>query len=134
MALKSREEWPQYAACAQRDPNEMFVTGAAQNVAKKLCAGCPVRLECLAEALDSGEQFGVWGGMTERERRALLRRNPYVESWRRVFEVAYNATAEQQGSPRTVLNTLDVARILQDQFLKQVVGEAAGSVAVRANL
>ena len=41
------------------------------------CArACPVRTECLAEALDNQIEWGVWGGMTERERRALLRRRP----------------------------------------------------------
>ena len=42
--------------------------GAEQNKAKQLCAGCPVRTECLAEALDNQIEWGVWGGMTERER------------------------------------------------------------------
>ena len=50
--------------------------GAEQNKAKQLCTGCPVRTECLAEALDNQIEWGVWGGMTERERRALLRRRP----------------------------------------------------------
>lgn len=66
----------------------MFVTGAAQNAAKKVCTGCPVRLECLADALDSRTEYGVWGGLTERERRALLRRRPDVRSWAAVLGVA----------------------------------------------
>ena len=41
-----------------------------------MCFGCAVRTECLADALDNRVEFGVWGGMTERERRALLRRRP----------------------------------------------------------
>jgi WhiB family redox-sensing transcriptional regulator len=45
-----------------------------------------VRTECLADALDNRVEFGVWGGMTERERRALLRRRPDVSSWRKVLE------------------------------------------------
>jgi WhiB family redox-sensing transcriptional regulator len=45
-------------------------------------------MECLADALDNRIEFGVWGGMTERERRALLRRHPSVTSWRRSFEAA----------------------------------------------
>ncbi|CAB4697903.1 unannotated protein [freshwater metagenome] len=61
--------------------------GAEQNKAKQLCAGCPVRTECLAEALDNQIEWGVWGGMTERERRALLRRRP-AASWRSVLETA----------------------------------------------
>ena len=61
--------------------------GAEQNKAKQLCSGCPVRTECLAEALDHQIEWGVWGGMTERERRALLRRHPNA-SWRAVLEKA----------------------------------------------
>jgi WhiB family transcriptional regulator, redox-sensing transcriptional regulator len=64
------------------------VQGAEQNVAKRICRSCPVRYECLADALDNRIEFGVWGGMTERERRALLRRHPHVASWRKMFEAA----------------------------------------------
>ena len=50
--------------------------------------GCPVRAECLAEALDNEIEWGVWGGLTERERRALLRKRPNVTSWRQLLETA----------------------------------------------
>ena len=72
------------------DPDELFVQGAAQNRAKVVCATCPVRTECLADALDNRVEYGVWGGMTERERRALLRRRPDVTSWRDLLECARN--------------------------------------------
>ena len=75
------EDWTPSAACRQAQPDELFVRGAEQNKAKQLCTGCPVRTECLAEALDNQIEWGVWGGMTERERRALLRRRPNA-SWR----------------------------------------------------
>ena len=78
-------EWATRASCRSADPDELFVQGAAQNKAKTICSGCPVRTECLADALDSRMEFGVWGGMTERERRALLRRRPDVASWRGLF-------------------------------------------------
>lgn len=65
----------------------MFVTGAEQNIAKRICRGCPVQRECLAEALDNRIEFGVWGGMTERERRALLRRHPNTD-WKLTFQLA----------------------------------------------
>jgi len=68
-------EWPSRGACRDIDPETLFVVGAAQHKAKAICMGCPVRMDCLADALDSRAEFGVWGGMTERERRTLLRRN-----------------------------------------------------------
>ncbi len=76
--------WTAQASCAQGEqaPDALFVEGAAQREARAVCHGCPVRLDCLADALDSRADFGVWGGMTERERRALLRRRPDVASWR----------------------------------------------------
>jgi WhiB family transcriptional regulator, redox-sensing transcriptional regulator len=82
------DDWTVAAACRGMDPDELFVQGAAQNRAKAVCSGCPVRTECLADALDNRVEFGVWGGMTERERRALLRRRPDVTSWRRLLESA----------------------------------------------
>ena len=78
-------DWTTSAACKTNDPDDLFVQGAAQNRAKQVCLGCPVRAECLADALDNRVEFGVWGGMTERERRALLRRRPDVSSWRQVL-------------------------------------------------
>ena len=54
---------------------------AAQREVRELCFACPVRMECLADALNSQTTFGVWGGLTERERRALLRRYPEVADW-----------------------------------------------------
>jgi WhiB family redox-sensing transcriptional regulator len=82
------EDWSARAACRATDPDALFVQGAAQNRAKALCMGCEVRTECLADSLDNQVEFGVWGGMTERERRALLRRRPNVTSWRRLLETA----------------------------------------------
>jgi WhiB family transcriptional regulator, redox-sensing transcriptional regulator len=80
------------------DPDELFVQGAAQNRAKVVCATCPVRTECLADALDNRVEYGVWGGMTERERRALLRKRPEVHSWRQVLEEARDAYLERTGA------------------------------------
>jgi WhiB family redox-sensing transcriptional regulator len=82
------DDWPSQAACRGAEPDELFVPGAAQNRAKAVCMGCPVRTECLADALDNRTEFGIWGGMTERERRALLRRRPRVVSWRALLEAA----------------------------------------------
>jgi WhiB family redox-sensing transcriptional regulator len=81
-------DWTSRAACRGTDPDALFVQGAAQNRAKTVCLGCPVRAECLADALDNRVEFGVWGGLTERERRALLRRRPNVTSWQRLLSTA----------------------------------------------
>ena len=81
-------QWATQGACRGSDPDALFVQGAAQNRAKAICFSCPVRTECLADALDHRIEFGVWGGMTERERRALLRRRPNVQSWRRLLATA----------------------------------------------
>jgi WhiB family transcriptional regulator, redox-sensing transcriptional regulator len=81
------KDWAAQAACGGRH-DEIFVEGAAQHRAKQLCQGCPVRTECLAEALDSRIEWGVWGGMTERERRAVLSRLPNVASWRALLQTA----------------------------------------------
>jgi len=82
------KDWTDRAACKDLDPDELFVQGAAQNRRKQICRGCSVRTECLADALDNRIEFGVWGGMTERERRALLRRRPEVTSWRELLDNA----------------------------------------------
>jgi WhiB family transcriptional regulator, redox-sensing transcriptional regulator len=84
----TRIEWVAKARCRSADPDELFVRGAAQRRAALICRQCPVAAECLADALDNQMEFGVWGGMTERERRALLRRRPNVSSWRRLLETA----------------------------------------------
>ncbi|HEV7209687.1 MAG TPA: WhiB family transcriptional regulator [Mycobacteriales bacterium] len=81
-------DWTARAACLASDPDELFVQGAEQNRAKARCRACPVRTECLSDALDNRVEFGVWGGMTERERRALLRRRPDVTSWKSLLQQA----------------------------------------------
>ena len=67
--------WQQDAACADEDP-DLFFPGDEATVeeAKRVCARCPVRTECLETALAVNEMHGVWGGMAEGERRRLIRR------------------------------------------------------------
>jgi WhiB family redox-sensing transcriptional regulator len=70
--LGVRDEWQDRAICAQTDPEAFFPEkGGSTKPSKKICAGCEVRAECLAYALDHDERFGVWGGLSERERRRL---------------------------------------------------------------
>lgn len=83
-----QQHWNDRGACRTGNPDELFVQGAAQHEAKVVCQACVVRTECLADALDNRIEYGVWGGMTERERRALLKRRPNVRSWRRLLAAA----------------------------------------------
>ena len=75
-ALGDAEElsWQDQANCMGVDPDLFFPErGASTREAKEVCRGCVVRLDCLEYALDNAEKFGIWGGMSERERRRLRR-------------------------------------------------------------
>ena len=66
--------WQDRALCAQTDPDAFFPEkGGSTREAKRVCRSCEVRAECLDYALGNGERFGIWGGMSERERRRLTR-------------------------------------------------------------
>ncbi|MEN9750965.1 MAG: hypothetical protein RLZZ600_12 [Actinomycetota bacterium] len=67
--------WQADALCAQTDPESFFPEkGGSTREAKKICSSCEVRGECLEYALANDERFGIWGGLSERERRKLRRR------------------------------------------------------------
>jgi len=82
---EARIAWVSKALCRTADPDQLFVRGAAQRRAAVICRHCPVIAECGADALDNRVEFGVWGGMTERQRRALLKQHPDVSSWAEFF-------------------------------------------------
>ena len=64
--------WQERALCAQTDPEAFFPEkGGSTREAKRVCTTCEVRVECLEYALDHDERFGIWGGLSERERRRL---------------------------------------------------------------
>ena len=66
--------WRQHAACRGADPDTFYpATDEEAEEAKAVCATCPVRQACLEYALANRERDGVWGGLTERERRRLIR-------------------------------------------------------------
>lgn len=68
------DAWDSDAVCRQVDPDLWFPEEGTSNVhAKRICARCPVRDACLEYALTHDERFGVWGGLSTRERRALSR-------------------------------------------------------------
>lgn len=66
--------WQDDANCLGVDPDLFFPErGASTREAKEVCRGCIVRLDCLEYALSNGEKFGIWGGLSERERRRMMR-------------------------------------------------------------
>ncbi len=73
-------QWRALASCARYTPELFFpagetgLAGAQIAMAKRICIGCPVRQECLDYALVSNQRFGIWGGLTEEERRPVRRR------------------------------------------------------------
>ena len=66
------QEWQDQALCAQTDPEAFFPEqGGSTREAKRICKACAVRDECLEFALEHDERFGIWGGLSDRERRRL---------------------------------------------------------------
>jgi WhiB family redox-sensing transcriptional regulator len=83
--------WQEYANCLGVDPDLFFPErGASTREAKEVCRGCVVRDDCLEFALVNGEKFGIWGGMSERERRRLRRQRAIA---RRASEAASQTIA-----------------------------------------
>src|SRR3954451_22527739 len=94
-------EWTSQARCSSQDPDALFVRGKAQHDAKAVCKTCPVLAQCLAEALDNRTEFGVWGGRTERERRALLRTRPFNPSWNSALRAGIGLEVKRAGAGST---------------------------------
>lgn len=84
MTLLNADDWTLEAKCRGMQ-DQLFPEGADQKRARAVCFGCSVRPHCLAEALDNRIEWGVWGGMTERERRQLLRQRSDITSWAAVL-------------------------------------------------
>ena len=76
------EGWRLDALCAETDPEAFFPEkGGSTREAKRVCTGCDVRSECLEFALANDERFGIWGGLSERERRRLrLQRQDWLSA------------------------------------------------------
>lgn len=74
-AFLQRPEWIARANCRGVDPELFFPErGASTREPKAVCRECEVRRECLTMAMNTGERHGIWGGMSERERRRLRRK------------------------------------------------------------
>lgn len=67
-------EWQERGLCNQTDPEAFFPEkGGSTKYAKRICSLCEVKADCLEFALAKDERFGVWGGLSERERRKIRR-------------------------------------------------------------
>jgi WhiB family transcriptional regulator, redox-sensing transcriptional regulator len=76
-ALDTPQSWPDLAACAEADPEVWYPEkGGSTREAKQVCRGCDVRAECLLYALEHDERWGIWGGLSEIERRRVKREAP----------------------------------------------------------
>ena len=74
MLTQDDPQWQENALCAQTDPEAFFPEkGGSTREAKRICLGCEVKDACLEYALANDERFGIWGGLSERERRRLKR-------------------------------------------------------------
>ena len=74
MLLLEPLPWADQAKCLVAEPETFFPEkGGSTREAKKICTDCPVKAECLEYALENDERFGIWGGLSERERRKLRR-------------------------------------------------------------
>ena len=72
---EATDRWQERSNCLGVDPDLFFPErGASTREAKEVCRGCVVREDCLEYALANGEKFGIWGGLSERERRRIRRR------------------------------------------------------------
>lgn len=68
------QRWRREAACLEEDPDVFFGGGVTVHRARTICRPCPVRTQCLAQALATDEQYGIWGGLTFEERQTVKRR------------------------------------------------------------
>lgn len=88
--------WMDDAACARVDPDLFFPErGERTDLAKAVCFGCPVREECLEYALANNEKHGVWGGLSERQRRTLRSKRGHAHGGRQLLEVTDPRRVEQ---------------------------------------
>lgn len=89
--IVGNRSWQTRANCLGVDPDLFFPErGASTKEAKAVCRGCEVRLDCLEYALQNGEKFGIWGGLSERERRRIRRQRALA---RRAAAARSQATA-----------------------------------------
>lgn len=107
-------DWEDDALCAQTDPEAFFPEkGGSTRDAKKICGSCEVRTRCLEYALEHNQQFGIWGGLSERERRKLRKAAPITTVPDSAAEARRRAVAEMtaQGfSLESIADSLEITK------------------------
>ena len=84
----AEQDWRALGACSRRDPDLWFAVGAMEHKqAKRICREWPVQGQCLAYAMDAPVDHGIWGGLTERERRRF-RRQAGAKDWRALLQTS----------------------------------------------
>lgn len=107
--------WLHLAACTEADADQLFGRAVAGRAVRALCARCPVHLQCLAHALGTGEDSGVWGGLTPNDRRILLRTFPAEDDWHgRLLRGGTHGLAADVRDSGTAPAALRVARRLEE--------------------
>lgn len=93
--MSDKYDWLNQARCAAQECDGLYEQGAIQREARLICAECRVRIECLSDALDRRENFGVWGGLNERERRAILKAYGDVDDWQEWITTSQDQLARE---------------------------------------
>jgi WhiB family transcriptional regulator, redox-sensing transcriptional regulator len=103
--------WHDFALCAEADPECWFPEkGGSTREAKKICARCPVRAQCLEYALGNDLRFGIWGGLSEQERRRLQRETVPRLTPRGAGVARYRELAAQGLEPAVIAERMGVTR------------------------
>lgn len=110
-----RGAWLGLAACTEADADQLFGRAVAGRAVRALCAGCPVHIECLASALVSREDSGVWGGLTANDRRVIYQAFPDEADWpARLAREGPHVLAEQLRCVTSIPAAQRVARRLDE--------------------
>lgn len=111
----SSGSWIGLAACTQADADRLFGRAVAGRAVRAMCAGCPVHVECLASALATREDSGVWGGLTANDRRIIHQAFPEETDWPgRLGREGPHTLAEQLRAVTSIPAAQRVARRLDE--------------------
>jgi WhiB family redox-sensing transcriptional regulator len=130
VAIQDKDEWQSMANCMGVDPDLFFPErGASTREAKEVCRGCLVRQDCLEYALANGEKFGIWGGLSERERRQLRRQRQMQRGGRVVAEIS-NEMPPPRERRKPVISTRSERQTLSSRIRLVLAAEPDATLTV----